>query len=111
MSVQRASLAEDIGLAPVAGKEYKLFLVEVDDEDRERVLSARVGRCEITVEPEYSDVYTDFSNYPMTRYRTREDVTVTLNLVPSENGTYFEIVDFTETAESDDFTQESDEDE
>lgn len=43
------SLARDIGLAPVAGKEYKLFLVEVDDEDRERVLSARVRRCEITV--------------------------------------------------------------
>lgn len=90
----RTTLAEEIGLAPVTGKEYKLFLVEVDDEDRERVLSARVRRCEITVEPECSDVHTDFSQYPMARYRTREDVTVTLELGPREDGTYFEIVDF-----------------
>lgn len=92
----RQSLAEDIGLAPAAGKEYKLFLVEVDDEDRERVLAGRVSRCEITVEPEYSDVHVDFADYPMHRYRTSETVTVTLNLVPSENGTYFRIENFAE---------------
>ena len=101
-------MAEDIGLAPVAGKEYKLFLVEVDDEDRERELSARVRRCEIKVEPEYSDVHVDYSNYPMARYRTREDVTVTLELGPREDGTYFEIVDF--SSDEDDVTKE-DEDE
>lgn len=83
-------------LVPQAGKEYKLFLVEVDDVDRERVLSGRVNRCEITVEPEYSDVHTDYSNYPMARYRTSETVTVTLNLVPSADGIYFEIVNFKE---------------
>lgn len=107
----RGSLASDIGLAPVMGKEYKLFLVEVDDENRERVLSARVFRCEITVEPEYSDVHVDYSNYPMARHRTCEDVTATLKLAPRENGTYFEIVDFTETAESDDFSKEDEEEE
>jgi len=95
----RGSLAEDIGLAPVAGKEYKLFLVEVDDEDRERVLSARVRRCEIKVEPQYDDVHVDYSNYPMARYRTREDVTVHLELGPREDGTYFEIVDFSKEDE------------
>lgn len=92
-------MSEQIGLAPVGGREYKLFLVEVDDEDRERVLSARVVRCEITVEPEYSDVYTDFSNYPMSRYRTSEDVTATLKLAPKPDGTYFEIVDFSKEDE------------
>lgn len=86
-------------LVPQAGKEYKLFLVEVDDEDRERVLSGRVNRCEITVEPEYSDVHVDYSNYPMARYRASETVTVTLNLVPSADGTYFEIVNFKEEDE------------
>lgn len=89
-------MSEQIGLAPVAGKEYKLFLVEVDDEDRERVLSGLVRRCEITVEPEYSDVHVDYSNYPMARFRTGEDVTVTLELGPREDGTYFEIVDFSD---------------
>lgn len=86
-------------LVPHAGKEYKLFLVEVDDEDRERVLSGLVRGCEITVEPEYSDMYTDFSNYPVARYRTCEDVTATLKLVPREDGTYFEIVDFSKEDE------------
>ena len=89
-------MSENLGLAPVAGKEYKLFLVEELDTNRERVLAGRVSRCEITVEPEYSDVHTDFSNYPMRRYRTSETVTVTLNLVPSEDGTYFRIEDFSE---------------
>lgn len=88
-------------LVPQAGKEYKLFLVEVDDEDRERVLSGRVNRCEITVEPEYSYVHTDYSNYPMARYRTSETVTVTLNLVPSPDGTYFRIEDFNYMEEDD----------
>lgn len=81
-------------LVPQAGKEYKLFLVEVDDEDRERVLVGRVSHCEINVEPEYSDIHTDYSNYPMARYRTSETVTVRLNLVPSPDGTYFTIENF-----------------
>lgn len=87
-------MAENIGLAPVAGKEYKLYLVEIDDEDRERVLEGRVSRCEITVEPEYTDIHTDYSFSPVARYVAREDVTVTLNLVPSPDGTYFTITNF-----------------
>lgn len=81
-------------LVPQAGKEYKLFLVEVDDEDRERVLAGRVNRCEINVEPEYADIHTDYSLIPVKQYRTSETVTVTLNLVPSANGTYFTIENF-----------------
>jgi hypothetical protein len=99
MSVQRASLAEDIGLAPVAGKEYKLFLVEVDDEDRERVLSARVGRCEITVEPDYADIHVDSLLNSARIFKTSETVTVTLNLVPSVDGTYFKVENFMEEDE------------
>lgn len=79
-----------------ASKEYKLFLVEVDDEDRERVLAGRVSRCEITVEPEYSDVHVDFVDYPLTRYMASEDVTITLKMVPSPDGTYFRIENFNE---------------
>lgn len=84
-------------LVPQADKEYKLFLVEVDDEDRERVLAGRVSRCEITVEPEYSDIHVDHFNYPVARYRAYETVTATLNLVPSPDGTYFTIENFAET--------------
>lgn len=95
------NMASDIGLAPVAGREYKLFLVEVDDEDRERVLSGRVSRCEITVEPEYADVRVDELICSAAIFKTSETVTVNLNLVPSENGTYFEIVNFKEEDDED----------
>ena len=88
-------------LVPQASKEYKLFLVEVDDEDRERVLAGRVSRCDIIVEPEYGDIHTDSFDYPMARYRTSETVTVRLNLVPSPDGTYFRIEDFNYTEEDD----------
>lgn len=103
------SMAEGVGLVPVVGKEYKLFLVEVDDEDRERVLSARVSRCEITVEPEYADIHADMLLNSAKIFRTSETVTITMKMVPRQDGTYFEIVDFTETAESDDFSQDEDE--
>ena len=86
---------------PQASKEYKLFLVEVDDEDRERVLAGRVSRCDIIVEPEYSDVYTDYGNYPVARHRASETVTVRLNLVPEADGTYFRIEDFNYMEEDD----------
>lgn len=88
------TMSQNMGLAPVAGKEYKLFLVEVDDEDRERVLAGRVSQCVIDVEPHYSDIHVDYSNFPVKRYRDSETVTVTLNLVPSSDGTYFRIEDF-----------------
>ncbi len=95
------SLAENLGLAPVAGKEYKLFLVEVDDEDRERVLAGHVGWCEIKIEPEYADVRTDYSDFVVSRFLTDEKVTMTLQLKKRENGTYFTIENFAETEEED----------
>lgn len=83
------------GLVPVSGKEYKLFLVEVDDDNRERVLAGRVTSCEINVEPEYADVHVGYADYPVARYKSHEHVTITMNMVPS-NGTYFTIEDFRE---------------
>ena len=90
------SSSQTVGLAPVAGKQYKVFLVEVDDEDRERVLSGLAGHCEIEVEPQYAEVHSEFMG-PVARFVTSTDVTCTLKLVPREDGTYFRIEDFSES--------------
>lgn len=44
-------------------------------------------------------MHVDYGNYSVARYKTREDVTVTLELGPREDGTYFEIVNFKEEDE------------
>lgn len=92
-------LAENLGLADVSGKNYKLFLVEVDDEDRERVLSGLVGDCEITVEPEYADIRTDMLLNSARIFKTSETVTIKMKMVQRADGTYFEIVDFSKEDE------------
>jgi hypothetical protein len=94
--------AEGIGLAPVAGKQYKVFLVEVDDEDRERVLSGLVQHCEIAVDPQWENVHSEYYSAPVRSFMTNIDVTVTLKLRPREDGTYFTIENFSEEPESED---------
>lgn len=79
---------------PQPHKQYKVFLVELDDDDRERVLSGRVSVAEITSEPNYQDVFSEYSMAPVAHYMVSEDVTMTLKMVPNENGTIFTIEDF-----------------
>lgn len=81
-------------LVPQAGKEYKVFLVEVDDEDRERVIVGRSMGCEINSHYDYSDIHSDYSNLPMARFATSQEVTMTLKLKPIEGDTFFRIENF-----------------
>lgn len=84
---------------PKAGTEYKVFLVEVDDEDRERVLQGRVRAVEITNDPVYDSIHVDDMLSSAKVFKTEDDVTMTLKMVPSENGTYFTMVNFMEDEE------------
>lgn len=77
-------------------KRYKLFLVEEDDELRERVLSGLVESAEIKVipnEPEINHLLDStliFNNYGIETY------TIKFELKKRENGTYFTIENFYE---------------
>lgn len=82
--------------APKPGTTYKLFLVEMDDENRERVIAGRVNHIEFTREQDYADIHDGTSFGPIHRFVTNENVSVTMKLVPSENGTYFTIENFNE---------------
>lgn len=82
-------------------KKYKLFFVEVDDEDRERVVEATVTGLEIQQDNDYGEVFSEYSIAPMARYLVSSDVTVTAHVVPAEDGTMFTIRDFTEEDEYD----------
>lgn len=83
-------------LRPTLDKEYKLFLVEVDDDNRERVLAGRASSCEITTKPEYADIHSGHSDFAVSTFKVSEEVTLTLNMVPSPDGTYFRIENFAE---------------
>lgn len=58
-------------LESLQGKNLKLFFVEVDDEDRERVVECRVGNLTVRMDSDYADVLTDYSMVPVASYRTR----------------------------------------
>lgn len=80
-------------------KRYKLFLVEEDDDMRERVLSAKVRSFEIKHEPEYDDIHVDASILAVNRFVVRDNVTLTLNLEPQQDGVVFRVEDFTKEDE------------
>lgn len=75
-------------------KRYKVFLVEEDDDYRERVISGLAGSVQIKNEPDYSDVRVDEMLCSAHIFKTRDNVSITLEMVPRENGTYFTIEDF-----------------
>lgn len=81
-------------LTPDPGKIYKLFLVEVDDDNRERVLAGKAVGVKMAVDHNYADIESGYG--PVGRFITETQVTVTMKLVPDENGTYFRIEDFSE---------------
>src|SRR5690349_8939413 len=83
----------------LSGKRYKMYLVEVDDDDRERVLSARVDNIQLEVVPNYSEVMIDYSTAPVARYVDSWGATVTMNMVPNEDGTIFRVENFNEEDE------------
>lgn len=88
------------------GKIYKVFLVEEDDDDRERVLAGRCRAVEITTQPNWADIHSDYSQYPVASYVTHTDMTMTLEMVPHSDGTLFRIEDFSVSDEIENFMEE-----
>lgn len=82
-------------------KRYKVFLVEIDDDDRERVVSGVVEMAEITYEQDHQTIYSDATNYPVASYMMNPRATMTLKCVPKPDGTLFSIENFAEDDEDD----------
>lgn len=89
-------MRNDFGLLPTPGKTYKVFFVEVDDEDRERVLFGLADEIVIDTNVEYDRVYSENYMEPVHRFISKTDVTCTLKLLPRDDGTYFTIENFME---------------
>lgn len=84
-------------IAPTPGKIYKLFLVELDDDNRERVIAGRVANIEMTHEPVYEDVYS--ISGLIHKFMSEDNITITMKMIPSGDGTYFTIENFMEEDE------------
>ncbi len=88
-------------LGPVRGKEYKVFLVEVDDDDRERVLSGRVSHVEIKTEPQWTTVRVESEYLPVGRFLESTDTTITMKMIPmDERGNVFILENFLDEEEA-----------
>lgn len=82
---------EEVSLDPL--KRYKLFLVEVDDDDRERVVAGNVGA--VSVDTDYNSLEVDQLLDSSRIFKTTvADVTLTAKMEPFPDGTYFQIEDF-----------------
>ena len=80
-------------------KTYKVFLVEVDDDNRERVVSGLVRRVVIEEVPHYDNVLVDSASHPVSVFQTGADVTWTLEMMPFEDGVWARIEDFSNQEE------------
>lgn len=77
-------------------RRYKLFLVEEDDYDRERVISALVDVAEIIQEVDNYSMYTDYSAASVYSYDVPTSARMKLNIVPRDDGTLFRVENFLE---------------
>lgn len=82
-------------------KEYKLFLVEVDDDDRERVLSGLAGSVVMDYEVEQDNIYSEYSMHPIKTIASIERVKLAIVLQRRPDGTYFTIENFNEPVDED----------
>lgn len=73
-------------------KVYKVFLVEEDDDDRERVLSALTNNIQVDYEPDYGDI--DMLLDSVKIFKTQDNYTLTIKLIPRLDGTYITVEDF-----------------
>jgi hypothetical protein len=78
------------------GKTFKVFFVEEDDDDRERVIEARVDNVTFNTDHEYADIMSDYSDYPVKRYVTSVRYTLEqMTLLPlDDEGHVLRIRDF-----------------
>lgn len=78
-------------------KTYKVFFVEVDDDDRERVIGGQVEHVSIEVSAISDDVF--YGHLGARGIPRTEEVILTAKLVPRTDGTYFTIEDFSQGEE------------
>lgn len=88
-------------LAKWDGKRLKLFFVEMDDEDRERVLSCQVEYVTIEKDVEYADVMVGDYDKLVMRFPESIECTLTAKIVQQDDGTFFRLETFTEEDEDD----------
>lgn len=70
-------------------KRYKVFLVEEDDDDRERVIRFLVDKIVFETDPNYGDVYSDTPPI-VNRYSSSTKYTVEMELVAGTSFTFEE---------------------
>jgi hypothetical protein len=88
-------------LESIRGKRVKVFFVEVDDEDRERVLECLVDNVSIRVDTDYSSILSDYSMAPLGRYVTSQNYVIEeMSLIPmNEEGHVMVMRDFSKEDE------------
>jgi len=92
------------GLQHIKTKQYKVFLVEIDDDKRERVICGRTGIIEIELGQDYDYDMMDVLTRP---YYTRENASIKLDLIPMDDrGTLLRMENFWEIETGDDEEEE-----
>lgn len=84
-----------------SGKRFKVFFVEVDDDDRERVIAGTVDSLELEQQVDYANVYSDTSFKPVHRFADSVQYLLRATLVPNEDGTMLRVENFSEPEEED----------
>jgi hypothetical protein len=74
----------------------RVYFVELDDDDRERVISGVIDGLTITANPTFEDIHTMDSFSPVMRYVSEYEVTMEARFKPGTDGTYFRIENFAE---------------
>lgn len=92
-------------------KRYKMYLVELDDEDRERVISGLVQDAEFESNIDYDNVEVDRLLDSVRIFSTPTSMTVKFNLIPREDGTYFTVENFLEQDSGEDLLYSEEEEE
>lgn len=78
------------------GRRMKIFLVDMDDDNREHVLSGIVDSITLDAKTEYGDIYLHEYDTPISRYPDYTESTITARLVARPDGTLFTIENFME---------------
>jgi hypothetical protein len=65
-------------------RRFKIFFVELDDHNRERVISAVVERGTLQLNEDYADVHSDYSTKSLHSFRTNLSAELNLKLVEQD---------------------------
>ena len=73
-----------------------MYLVELDDDNRERVLKAEVENVVIEQNPQYDTMFSSDSTTPLRVYQSSMGITLKADIVPNREGTAFVMENFNE---------------